>query len=278
VLEIIKRTLFARIVPRATQTGSDFETKPDGNGVVITKYRGKGGAVTIPDTIDGSPVTAIGKCAFFYVRSSLVSVTIPSNVAAIGKYAFSDCSNLKSVTVPEGVTVIRTGAFSGCSSLASVTIPSSLTVIGKYAFGNCSNLTEIRVLPENQHYKDIDGVLFTKNGKTILAYPAGNARTAYAIPEDITTIGYKTFSCSNLTSVTIPKGVTTIDAMAFCCCKSLVSVIIPEGVTTIGEFTFSGCSCLSSVTIPESVTSIGNGAFLCCNSLEPEVYADIVKL
>ena len=78
----------------------------------------------------------------------------------------------------------------------------------------------------------------------------------------LTYIGHEAFKgCKSLTSVTIPKGVTSIEGYSFEGCKSLKSVTIPNSVTSIGEWAFKGCKSLTSVTIPNSVTSIGNEAF-----------------
>jgi len=70
-----------------------------------------------------------------------------------------------------------------------------------------------------------------------------------------------------LTSVAIPKSVTSIGGYAFYGCKSLTSVTIPESVTSIGNEAFQGCSSLTSITIPEGVTSIGDGTFSGCSGL-----------
>ena len=84
----------------------------------------------------------------------------------------------------------------------------------------------------------------------------------------LTELPYEAFNyCSNLTNITIPDSVTTIDSYAFQDCSSLTSVTIPDSVTTIGSNAFSWCSGLTSVTIPDSVTSIGGSAFYYCNNL-----------
>ena len=81
-------------------------------------------------------------------------------------------------------------------------------------------------------------------------------------------IGESAFSgCSNLTSVTIPNSVTSIDSEAFSGCRNLTSVTIPNSVTSIGYNAFYDCWGLSSVTIPNSVTSIGKLAFYNCLGL-----------
>ena len=90
-------------------------------------------------------------------------------------------------------------------------------------------------------------------------------------------IGYKAFyGCTNLTSVTIGEGVTTIGGRAFYYCSGLTSVTIPDSVTTIGSYVFERCSSLTSVTIGEGVTTIGYGAFWACSSLTSVTIPDSV--
>ncbi|EKT4518406.1 leucine-rich repeat domain-containing protein, partial [Flavobacterium psychrophilum] len=92
--------------------------------------------------------------------------------------------------------------------------------------------------------------------------------TSVTIPNSVITINRSAFSgCSGLTSVTIPNSVTAIKEGAFSDCSGLTSVTIPNSVTTIKEGTFFNCSGLTSVTIPNSVTNIGDEAFGGCSSL-----------
>ena len=88
------------------------------------------------------------------------------------------------------------------------------------------------------------------------------------IPEGVTSIGRNAFKgCASLTSVNIGNGVTSIGRNAFEGCELLKSVAIPDSVTSIGDDAFSGCTSLTSVVIPEVVTSIGDYAFEGCDSL-----------
>ena len=80
----------------------------------------------------------------------------------------------------------------------------------------------------------------------------------------VTSIGYRAFRQSGITSITIPESVTSIGESAFYGCTGLTSVTIPEGVTSIGQLAFRDCNNLTSVTIPGSVTSIGDSAFGGC--------------
>ena len=67
--------------------------------------------------------------------------------------------------------------------------------------------------------------------------------------------------CDNVTSVTIPKGVTTIGTNAFYHCDNLKSIVIPEGVTEIESDAFYNCDRLASVTLPKTLVTIGSYAF-----------------
>ncbi|GHU69552.1 hypothetical protein FACS189450_02630 [Spirochaetia bacterium] len=236
----------------------------------------------------GNSVTSIGDGAFSRF-SGLTSVTIGNSV--IGDNAFSECSGLTSVTIGSSVTSIGDGAFSGCSGLTSVIIPNSVTSIGDGAFSSCSNLSAIQVNVSNSAYTAIDGILFSKSGTELIAYPAGKGSTAYTIGSSVTSIGDSAFSgCIGLTSVTIGNSVTSIGDSAFSGCRGLASVVINadyvvtnfksifdgrsglsvtigNSVTSIGDGAFSGFSGLTSVTIGSSVTSISTSAFSGCSGL-----------
>lgn len=92
--------------------------------------------------------------------------------------------------------------------------------------------------------------------------------TSVVIEPGVTSIGSLAFyKCSNLTSITIPSGLTSIGEMAFFNCSALTSVTIPNGVISIGNFAFGSCTGLKSITIQNGVTSIGTGAFWNCTGL-----------
>jgi len=171
------------------------------NGTItITGYTDPGGAVNIPDTVSGYPVTVIWDNAFFNC-GTLTSVTIPGSVISIGGRAFDNCSSLSRLTIGNSVTSIGDCAFSGCSSLASVTIPNSVTVIGYSAFSGCSSLFAITVDALNNAYSAVDGVLFDKSRSTLIQCSGGKAGS-YTIPDRVTSIGGAAFGgCTSLTSI-----------------------------------------------------------------------------
>ena len=91
--------------------------------------------------------------------------------------------------------------------------------------------------------------------------------TYVTIPNSVTTMEGAFTNCTALTSITIPNSVENIDG-AFSKCTQLTTITLPNSITSIGDHTFFGCSSLKSITIPESVKTIGNEAFLGCSSLK----------
>ena len=82
---------------------------------------------------------------------------------------------------------------------------------------------------------------------------------------------------SQIKSIIIEPGVTTIGNDTFFGCENLEKVILPEGITKIGNSAFRDCTSLKSITIPDSVTSLGHYAFYGCTGFEEFVVGNGVK-
>ena len=221
----------------------DFNCMTNEGSITITGYKGPGGAVIIPDSIGGLPVTAVDGFAFYY-SSSLTRVTIPGSVTSVLAYAFY-----------------------ACSSLSNVVFGSSVTNLGSPVFDSCASLSAITVDNGNPLYASEAGILFDKTLTTLIQYPMGLAGS-YTIPNRVTAIGNAAFtSCASLTSVTISSNVHNLSDSAFENCGSLTNVIIPNSITNLGARVFSSCGNLNGIIIPDSVRSIGENAFNYCSSL-----------
>ena len=182
----------------------------------------------------------------FYRCTSLTNITIPNSVTSIGQEVFSDCRRLTNITIPNSVTSIGSNAFEYCRSLTNIVIPSSVTSIGYLAFYDCESLTSINVDSNNEKYMSDNGVLYTKDKKTLIKYPSKKDGTKYIIMQGVASIGDYAFEyCRSLTSITIPNSVTSIGKHAFEDCRSLTNITIPNNVTSIGDYAFNKCDSLS---------------------------------
>jgi hypothetical protein len=208
----------------------------------------------LTDVIIPNNVINIGREAF--AENQLTNVIIPSSVINIGARAFWN-NRLNSVTIAEGVKRIGWEAFSG-NNLKSIALPNSVTSIkdGPLAFGK--NLSNISVLEDNPHFKSIDGVLFSKDEKTIVAYPPAKEGSSYIIPNGVTTIGDYAFRYSKIKNITIPNSVTSLGGAAFSDMEDADSIIIPDSVISIESNTFFN-STFRRITIGENVALNADG-------------------
>ena len=218
----------------------------NGGAATITAYDGVWGAVSIPSSFNGVPVTGFGT-SFRY--TGITSITIPDTVTKIEDTAFMGCTYLTSVSIPNSVTSIGMSAFYACQYLTALTIPNSVTTIGASAFQTCMNLESIRIPDSVTIIKDYT----FSNCVKLASVTMGNM---------VTSIGLGAFQyCSNLTSITLSESLTNINSAAFSSCTSLTSITIPQGVVNIGDNTFSFCSKLSKVLFKGSAPAKGSGTF-----------------
>ncbi len=197
-------------------------------------------ALATVDYQDGVKIVEIGAYAFANIKA-LQTLEIPATVTKVGDYAFSGCS-ARYATIADGENAITfgTGVYANCTNLYSITLPARVTALPEGAFGGCTSLRDVKVDENNQILKDIDGVLFTKDGKELLFFSAVRGGT-YEIPAGVEVIGSKVFADnSSLTGIILGPDVTTIGDRAFYNCTGLAGATLTIGpkVTYIGEYAF----------------------------------------
>jgi len=181
-------------------------------------------SIKIPNT-----VTSIGKRAF-QGCTNLTSIEIPDTVTYIGDYCFSGCnrlqkiklskkiqtinqrllqgcSSLTEIEIPEGVKSIGYAAFSSCSKLTTITLPASLTSFNGTALAGLSRLTEVKVADGNNSFKFENGMLLSKDGKTM--YMALLTLTEINVPNGVVSIVGDTLSGSSATKIILPDTVSS---------------------------------------------------------------------
>lgn len=214
----------------------------------------------IPAELDGKKVSAIGNSAFLF-QSFITDLVIPEGVKSLDWYCFNTCENLETVTLPDSLEFIDSWAFERCSKLKTINVPANVTRINGGAFAQNSSMTSITCDPANKNYVSVNGVLFTKDMKELVAYPGG-IQGEYTVPATVNHIGDAAFyGALGLDSVTILGNLDFIGFEAFAECSKLTDVAIRDGVNYVGYWAFRGCDGIKSLTVPQSVTNIGNQAF-----------------
>ncbi|MBR2810375.1 MAG: leucine-rich repeat protein [Solobacterium sp.] len=265
----------ARASRRAVQNDSDFTyEETDDDSLVITGYSGSETELAIPKTIDGKTVTAIGYRAF--ASSGIVSVTMPDTIQTIYDDAFAFCRSLKKVKLSASLTYLGGGALAE-TKIENLQLPDSLESIGDYALQglhiktftlplsmkdysplavvdtNAAYRLETIIVPEgNAYYSAKDGILYSKDGKTLVNYPSGRKGSSYAIEKGITKIGRCAFANNEyLQAITIANTVTTMDEAPFVNTR-ITDLHVPASVTEYAYFPFSNMYELVNVVMEDS--------------------------
>ena len=194
---------------------------------------------------DASATAASGSTLFGYIFGTNTfngSIAIKQYYTQTLYATYSIPSSLKSVTITGGA--ILYGAFYNCSGLTSIEIGQNVTSIGDVAFSGCTEITNLKVAEGNAVYCSKNNCLIEIANKTLI-FGCSNS----TIPSDglVTSIGDSAFNDATLTgALIIPDGIIDIGKTAFSCSK-LTSVTIPTSVRTIGASAFVNSSGLETV-------------------------------
>ena len=216
----------------------------------------------IKNVVIETGLTTIGQSAFA-MCPILANIEITDSVTIIGDNAFLVCRNLVGINIPDSTKTIGALAFGACSALTGINLPKGVETIGEGAFSGCSKLNTINVDNNNSAFKDINGIVFSKDDEELLIYPAGKEDSLYIVPDHVTTIGYGAFlNCENLARIEVQDGVTTIGREAFYNCQKLKIVKIPGSVISIGNNTFHYCNSLDTIEVDWATpVSVNSGIF-----------------
>ena len=196
-----------------------------------------------------------------YINGQLLTeVVIPSELSAIGNYAFYKCRSLASVTLHEGIRSIGKYAFYMCDDISELTIFSGDLHIGSRAFNYCDIEKVYAPSWEEWLRIELDSYAIVAEYKSCKLYLNGESASEVVFPEGTTRINdYVLCGFENIVSISMPDSVTEIGNSAFRQ-TSVTELDIPDGVTKIGSFAFEGTP-IQKIDMPDSLVSIGSYAF-----------------
>ena len=243
---------------------------------------------------DGALLSADGTQFLFCPPGKTGTCVVPDGVKALKDYAFYATTELTGVTLPESLERIGNNAFRG-TGVKKLLIPKNVEDVGNFTFLK-SELESIDVDGGNAAYSSKDGVLFSKDGKTLLCYPPSKKDEAYTIPDAVDSICEQALENQYISQIKVNANIRNIDTR-WCngICKNLKSVevdagnpayksvdgavfskdggtlvlyptgragkcVIPEGTKIIGRGAVMGCIA-DSIVIPASVEELKSASF-----------------
>lgn len=246
----------------------------------LMKYNGKDKIVNIPLGID-----SIESCAF-WDNQFIEEVNIPEHVVNIGGDTFYNCKNLKKVNIPRDCTLMGNNPFAGCP--------------------------EIKITNHSKSFILIDGILYTKDLKTLIYYPMNDSRKEYVVPEGVEVIcKHVFFLCNQLEKIVLPSTLKKMENNPFSGCSKLSienkskfyhiiddviynqfktavvgtlnkiakdELIIPEGVKKINRNSFWNCKGIKKIVFPSSLEDIGYNPFVGCSNIHFESLSKAYKV
>lgn len=249
---------------RAIKKNGDFTYRLKGNGTaVITGYEGTSEEVFVPRMVDGYTVTEIGENAFSAVESGYGKIiTLPDTITVIGDRAFEKCQ-ASVINISDSVQSIGDFAFQSCGAISTISIPASVERIGTGAFVNCFTLGEFYVDSQNSVYATIEGVLYNKQKKELVAFPSYAYWGESSIPSGIESIAPYAFVDKNNRSFNLPDTIKTIGDYAFAnitFSKTETGIQMPDALEHIGNHAFEGAD-LGLVKFGSNLKTIGDYTF-----------------
>ncbi|MBR2876852.1 MAG: leucine-rich repeat domain-containing protein [Clostridia bacterium] len=253
------------------------------------------------EKITCSPAVSIIRAGAFKGCSSLVEADFSEcTISTIGYESFSGCTSLSSVKLHETLSEIGDRAFEG-TAVETIELGKNVNSFGKDVFLGNEKVTAINVVDKNKEYSSQDGVLFNKDGNSLVYYPVAKAGS-YELPQGVeeiregafknsqvteivlshdsalNTIRNNAFEGSALTAISLPDAVTVISSEVFKNAVNLKSVELGSSVTAINKSAFEGCKALTEINLPDSLKDISAYAFKDAGLVSANIGNGVVRI
>jgi len=236
-----------------------------------------------------------------FENTGLTSLYVPKNVVSISEKAFYNATKLNSITFEnenlacgssnqfmgtayaknnanwsDGIMYVGTSAVQFDKTRVDGNVitfkPDTTATFLEKGYIEEISVQGFEIAETNQKYKTVNGVLYSKDGKTLIRFP-GSVTGEFVIPEGVNNIGQTAFERTKLSKVTTPSTTKKIHSFVFEKSTSLTDVIIKGDVEEIEIMLFYECTALKNISLPATVKNVLMGAFYDCNALE-NIYFD----
>ena len=289
---ILSFCMLLTMAPTVAFAAEDDEAAPQNNSVLKGSCGAEGNEGSVQwaltdDDGDGSytlTISGSGAMADYTSNIKHKDAKQPWQAGATGV----EIEKITNVVVSDGVTSIGAFAFNGLTGVSEYDIGANVSTIKQWALD--TSAAKVFNVNGNANFKtDNDGVLFNKDGTTLIAYPGGSTvREEYTVPSAVTAISDGAFVGCPIKKLTIGSNVTTelpgwsfnsdkleeldvscpFGSGTFAQITTLKKVTLRDSITEIPEKAFLNCTGLQTVSILSGLTKIGTQAFFRCSSLQ----------
>ena len=252
---------------------------PAQNSVHLVDCKRTDSIITLPDTYLGSKYS-INQYAFHNNRT-IASITIHQNITKIKDHAFDGCYKLAEVINKSTLDIKLGYEDNGMVAAYAKEIhsgQSNMQLVGDFLFYTFEGTRYLiayegseaaMFLPELSDSQTYSVYKYAFNGRTDI--------TSVTIPRGVDAIGEYAFNdCTSIRAITVADGIKELGAATFYNCKSLAVINIPKSITKLNNSLFQNCIKLATLSLPDSITAIGDSAFSNCDSLVDVVIPDSV--
>ena len=192
-------------------------------------------------------------------------VVLPDTLRGIGTPALFGI-HADELAIPEGVTRLDIPDTFYSSTIGTLRFPSTLTDLVVLQAFTYTPVARFTVAEGNPAYSSRDGVLFSRDGKTLVAYPSGAAAQHYDVPAGTEVIGAHAFrddmGALPLVTISLPMGLREIGKRAFADCGNLISLAVPPTVKRMEKDAFAYCVALQRLSLPAGLTADLDGEWV----------------
>ena len=151
----------------------------------------------------------------------------------------------------------------------SIVIPIRIDGHYVYSFTDVRGLDNISaIITEDRHpfMRSIDGVLFSRDRKTLICYPPKKAEPVYSMPSQVEFVHSRAFRyCTYLTVLIFSPNISSLESDVVYNCRCLKSATLPSAVKELSGFPFANCERLLNLTLPGNINKLNLTAYINSN-------------
>ena len=248
---------------------------------LLSSYTHPFGNANIVNIVFGNEVQNIPDNLCRQMTSLQGTINFPNSLRRIGNYSFYGCTGLTgTLSLSSNIEYIGSSAFSGCTGFSgSLILPNNLQYIGSSAFNGCAGFTGSLIIPNSTVYVGTNSFAYCNGITSItIGQNVDTMSSAFANMINLHSVIYNAINCNSatvafsgdtsITTFTIGNVVRKIPEMTIYGLPNITTISIPEGLTHIGQNNFSSMAITGDVILPSTLVEIGYGAFTGCYGID----------